>query len=298
MSTIEPGLVAVQAGDTTTCGAIVWWALGGVLDLEELMDAWDAEGLDRAIIPGLPTPETALYRAALECQDKRTLVRPLDRRGMWDIVSETVLEDTGGAPRTVHSTECRIEIRPDKSALVVPEDHRFADKVLHAYRVYARSLNSADISMWLTATLMPLIEAVGLRERGGMYFVPVTGMALLRRVARAFRACSRNLVYEVPALKTDDAVEAILTAVRAEAEHELGELEEYMARPAEKITTKGLNAGARRATAIRSKLERYASLLGVALPDMNQRAETLAGAIQAAKLIERTSVAAQPRAGV
>ena len=289
MDTRNPGLVAVQAGDGTTCGAITWWALSGVVDMEDLMDAFDAEGLDRAFLPPLPEAATALGRAAAECADKRTLVRPLDRRGMWEIVTESVVEDEHQAPRLTHSFECRVELRPDKTALVVPEDHRFAKKILAAYGVFRGSLTSTDLSYWLSGMVNRVASAVALRERGGMYFVPKAHMETWRRVARTLRACSAHVVYEVPALKTDEAVEAILTAVRHDAELELKAMEEYMARPAEKISTRGLNAYARQCAEVRAKLEHYAALLGVALPDMAERAENLAGAINAAKLIERST---------
>jgi len=288
MTTQNPGLVTIEGMPSGACGAITWWALSGHLLLEDLADGYTAEGLSPKHLPGLPTPANALHRAALQVQDKRTLVRPLDRSGMWEVLTESIVKNEYGTPSCLHSFECRVELRPDGTGLVTPEDHIYAAKILGSYRVYRQALIAHDISVWLTGEVHRL-QGVPLRDRGGLYFLPADKMAEWQAIARVLRGCSSHLVYEVPALKTEQTVEAILSAVRKDAEDELKAMEEYMAREPDLISTKGLNSHARTASAVRAKLEHYAKLLGAALPDLTDRLETLTGAIGAARLIEQST---------
>lgn len=286
-STLDVGVVAVEEG-AAGCGGMTWWSLSGSVGLEDLAEAWEAEGFHPDLLPTQPSPEAALHRAAADQAGKRMLCRPL-KRGMWELRCEIVVDDGAAAPTLSHLFECRVELRPDGTPLVTPADHVLAKPILHAFNVYRTVLTADDLSVWLS-TMARRERGIPLRERGGVYFIPGgEHVARWRKLARALRAASAHRVYEVPALRTDNAVEAILTALRHDAEEQLKVVADYLDQGPEGVSTRGLNAYGRKAEEVRAKLDYYAGLLGVALPDLRARTVDLAGALTAAKLLAKAS---------
>lgn len=282
---ITPGL------DRDSAGLITWWELTGLVDLEDLRDTWVAEGLPEALLPKPPSLTLALIRAAQDaCETKRHLVRPLKSRGHWELTMETVVGDASGE-RLEHRALVQGFARKDGDVetpvvRVMDPDAgpRYRDRILGRTEFYRHALTPTDVSTWLLEVLAtPMFHAIGLRARGGFYFIP-RGDAVRNweTVGRVLHAVSAHRVSQIPALQTSEAVEAILTAVRREAEGEMRDLETYLAG---ETSTRGLNAAARRATAVQEKLGRYVTLLGAELPDLDQRGQALIGAVTAAKLM-------------
>ncbi len=281
----DTGFVSMKGIDGLgLAGAICFWSLSGTMSLEDLQDSWAAEELDPKFLPVIASPANALGRAVAVAADKRTLVRPL-KQGLWEIITETIVETDDG-PRTGHTHECRVELVAGTPS-VTPAEHRLAAGILRGFAFHRTRLTHMDVSAWLSVTVARMADSVGLRDRGGVYFVPADRVDLWRRVTRAVEAASANRIFEVPAVKTDGAVEAILASVRRDAEFELQELETYMAGD---VSTKGLNSMDRRASATRAKIAHYAALLGATLPDLNQRLETLTGAVVASRLLVKDAV--------
>jgi hypothetical protein len=277
-------IVAVEGSEAA--GAIVYWQLSGSVDLQDLTDALGTLTVIGAP-PSAPSMEVVLQRAAQQAvSSKRQMVRPLDKRGSYAFVEESV--DGQSALKYNQRLTMRVEkagLDQPPYAVVLAHDPE-ADEPLQA-QVYANVnvfkglLTASDVSSWLLH-VMEQVHGVGLRDRGGIYFIPNDCLALWRPLIAALRTVSDHKVFEIPAMRTEEAVEAILTAVRRDAEAALAEMEAYLAG---ETSTKGLNAIDRRLEEVRVKAAHYAQLLGVQLPDLQAKIVTLTGAAQAARIV-------------
>lgn len=295
MSTKALELVAAVDGkDMATAGLLTYWTLSGLIPTLDLAEAWEAEGLDAKLLPPLPTAETALARAVYAASEPRLLGRRV-KTGVWELVRETVVPTADSRQTLHHVPELRAELLQDKTPHIVSLVGESTDVDARVERVrvlamqYRRVFSPTDISNWLTTLALGVAKGVGLRERGGFYFVPSPEAPWWRQVAGILKTCSNNVVYEIPALQTASAVEAILTGLRQQADAELAGLEEYMSRPVENVSVRGLNAAARQSAAVKEKLDHYATLLGVTLPDFTARAEALSARVVAARLAAKTA---------
>jgi hypothetical protein len=133
------------------------------------------------------------------------------------------------------------------------------------------------------------LHAVGLRDRGGVYFVPRDVLPTWRKIARVLADETGHKVFEIPAVKTDEAVEAILTAVRQHVRARFAEAEEYLQG---KLSNKGLNALERTLDETRDYVQHYVDLLGQALPELAEKLESIKGALVAARISHNAEEAA------
>jgi len=281
------GTNIVATLDASTAGILVYWNLSGNVDSKDVEDALRAEGLDpEEWLPTPPTNEEVLKRAAEATTDgKRQMVRPLQKRGEFAIVTEKVVrnEKTGKDQlRYEHNVLIREEDGRVRVLPVREDDIGQANMVVANVKLYTGLLMTTDISKWLMHVLERKVKAVGLRERGGFYFIPRDEMADWQRIVRVIRTCSHHKLFEIPAMKTDEAVEAILTSLRAEAAETMRRAEEYLAG---EVSNKGLNSWEKKLAAVQEKAKHYADLLGVALPDLVDKSELLLGAVGTTRLM-------------
>lgn len=292
------GLIAVPDALGDVAGIIVWWELTGFVGYDDLAEAAELHGVAEAELPELPGCSTALMRAAAASTiDKRQLLRPLKKRGSWEIVQETVVErgldNEEGKPttreRTSHESLVVGWVDRDLNGQLLPYVEAqndagdvIARRILACYPGFKHALSTSDVSAWLIYLAEKRCSGVGLRARGGFYFIPRDCVDYWRAVVTTVRACSGHQLMEIPAMRTEEAVEAILGAVRKEAELAFSELETYL--EAGVISTRGANAYTRQMQDVRAKVQRYADLLGVAQVDLLDRAEQLAGVLQSAHL--------------
>ena len=128
------------------------------------------------------------------------------------------------------------------------------------------------MSDWLV-TLMPTMNAVGLRPRGGMYFLPRDRVPVYHALAEALHAATAHSLYEVPALQTKDAVRAVLDAITREAAGEAELME--LALDTGELGARALKAKVRGCEAMMAKVASYEELLGQSLPELQDRLKVL-----------------------
>jgi hypothetical protein len=280
----------VIPGYEDAAGAIVWWDLTGEVDLMEMEDAWLDKGGAEALLPAIPSVEVCAKRAADSAvSTKRELVRQI-RRGAWDFLKESVVGDDVENEHLEHSVAVRIRIVKDtddgeKRPQITAAGEQWdilRDEIARQYNHYRGSLIASDISSWLLWMLNKEILAVSLRQRGGFYFIPADQIPAWKMISETIRSVSSHQMYEIPAMRAEDTVAAVLTAVRKEAEATMQEMEDYLMGD---VSTKGLNAIDRKTADVQAKVAKYAELLGVALPDLQERATTLLGSCQAARML-------------
>lgn len=283
------GIVALQDSHASA-GIIVWWELSGCVDVDDLADAWSADLAARAPsaseedvdLPEAPTLTTALQRAAYAClPDRRHLVRPLARRGAWEVVRESVVREPDGREHLEYARVAAGWV--EGGAVQLDGDSAFCEAVRAAVSHHGMWLTASDVSSWLLAQASTL-DAVGLRSRGGFYFIPRDRVDAWERFARVLRTCSAHRLYQMPAMRSEEAVEAILSSLRGEALASLKATEDWLR--AGTCSTRGLNATEAQLARLRAKLAHYCELLHVQVPDLDQRLTEVSGLLVTTRLID------------
>lgn len=276
------GLIAVNdalAGELA--GASTWWQLSGVVNAGAFFQAGLAAGIAGAHLPSETSPKTALRRACNEVSDKRTLARSLPGGG-WAIVRETT---TGDASELAHAVIATVKLTPSGSLefSVCDSNGELADAIRVAYWRARGELDASDLSAWLVDTA-ERIGAVALRDRGGVYFIPRGAVDTWRKVAEVLRSQAQNCdVYELPTLRSAEAIRSILAAITREAEQAANDM---MAKiDSGELGERALRARGADCAALADKLSAYESLLGVSLDAVKATVENVASAAQAAALV-------------
>jgi hypothetical protein len=237
----------------TEAGAIVLWRKEGAVNLAALTSRWLDQGLDPKLLPELPTPVQALRLAVQEQGSKRRLVRPI--KGGFAIVNE---QEVGG--QLDYQVECSVKItngRPDFSTL-----GQTSQEVTGAFDRVLTEVSIDSMSAWLVDLATSKLHAVSLREGGGVYFVPFAQVATWRKMVAAIEGASAYKLYEIPALSSDSAVEAILDAVINEAKAEADAMAAELADPESTLGKRAMNTRITRCNAALAKLAAYDTLLG------------------------------------
>lgn len=282
-------LVAVEAG-AGAAGAIVYWRLSGDVVRGELIDALAERGL-RKVDPREITGEVALRRAldvVVQSGHTRILARPLGGgRGRWALVMEVPHEGSLAHRVLAHlavnarGDDFTVEAREMTHVDFLP----FEGRIRAAFQAALYTLAGADISAWLTRQIVPALDAVSLRDTGGMYFVPKAALPLLDVLCEALGAASQHTIYRIPAMHSADAADAVLAAIEDEAKREIAEIETYLAEHTD------LGDRARRAkqdtcAAVRAKLTRYEDLFGRRLDAIGARLGRLRNELAGVAVIE------------
>lgn len=270
-----------------SAGAIVYWRLNGDVDHAVLTQLWEDAGLDKSFLPELPTPVVALQRAVAELRQGRTLVRAI-ATAKWGIVAEKAQEGSGtrtttstdenGVPVVVtiegqrasldYRHDLTITLSPSKEQVVVETasggaaSPELQAQLQTSFEAHGLKLNSIDISSWL-AKLAPRCNAVVLRDMGGVYFIPPAPLVFWRRAVAVLRACSAHRVFEVPAMRSEEAVAAILDAVTREAENTAKGMQEEL--DGAQLGKKAVVNRQADCDKLEAKLTAYEKLLGCSL---------------------------------
>ena len=277
--TQDAGVIAVS--DAALAGGIFWWSLSGDLDFAKLHTAWMTAGYDEKLLPKGATPAEALNRAVHAFQNKRTLARPLGGKRGWALVSEATSNDGNDLQ---YDTLCTARVDSDGHLHISHNNPDLNKQILGRYHYYRNTLTATDVSMWLSGRLIAQAHAIKLRSTGGVYFIPHEQLDTFKAWAGLLRGISDHVVYEVPALKSDEAVEAILAALMAEADTEVGAMETEL--DTEDLGKRALKTRTRRCDDLRVKLVAYEGLLGRSMDAMQGRLEGLQAALVEASMLE------------
>jgi hypothetical protein len=270
-------LIGVPDVGGTTAGAIVWWTLKGDVDADRLSQAWADAGLNTAQVPSQPAPQVALRRAVHELSEARRLARPLEGRKGYSLVAERANGDT-----LDYTQELTATVDDNGGLTIAPSWHDLAIELRAAYSRHRSTLTIPDISKMLIDYCDGLL-AISLRERGGMYFVPPSAVPAYRDAARVLRAVSGHVCYEVPAMRSTEAVHAILDAVKREAAQGQAELEAIL--DAGDVGERGLRSKVQATEALEAKVAAYEDLLGTSLPAIHARLQDLRARLAEAAIV-------------
>ena len=275
--------LAVPEG-TPQAGAMIWWELSGLVDVLQLRTAWQAAGLDIMLVPEDVAPKQALRRAVETLAEQRKLVRPLAGREGFSLVEETAEGEPLAYKQSVVATVDtlgQLKVEPPEGAL--------ADTIKASYQRHLDNLVPSDIS-GLLVRFCESLDAVALRARGGFYFLPPASVDKFRIAAQVVRSVGAHVCYEIPALRTESAVQAILAAVEREASAEIEEFESILANV--EAGPRALKTKARQCDRVACKVANYEALLGASLAELQERLSGLRSRLAEAAILAQTEDAA------
>lgn len=269
--------VIVKDQDEDRAGATVWWRLRGECKRADLVHALEAANLDHVSVP-TPGPEIAIRRAVAVLRGKRRLIRPL-KRGAWAVVEEQQVS----ADVLKHWTGPTVSLDMIGRAVLKNATMEEAQQVREAYDHYQDTLTTDDISSWLISQVERL-GAVGLREGGGIYYLPPSAIREWTVIVGALHdAAPKHSAYKVPTVRmTADGARAILDSLRDEAEAEVERLQSEVL--SGDLGVRALEFRGEKARHLLSKVGEYESLLGTRLESVRDMVAKLEVEVVAAKV--------------
>lgn len=279
MTSTPKGIIAVT-DQVPNAGAVVWWRLSGTVDHAELCETWRAANLPETLVPRQVAPSTALARAVEELREKHRLVRTLPKGG-HAVVDELYVngEPSYNVVATIKLTDGDTGV--PSPTIEGPRAEELASQVRAAFFNHYASLATVDISVWL-ATVVRHLRAVSLRDKGGIYFVPTGVVAEWHKVVQVLREVSTHFLAEIPAMRSEEAVSAILDAVQREADGEISAMSSELAAGA--LKKRALENRTDRCVALDDKISAYEALLGRHLDTLRERVEEVRARMTAAIL--------------
>ncbi len=280
MTTTNLMAVPAMHGDAHISGVIAFWRLSGAVNFDALQLEWVKRNLDPSLLPAPVTHSTALRRTMSVFREQHVLVRSIkgDKEGFM-LVHEYF---DGGVPRYVNGM--RVTLGAD-GYLTIEESECDADEI-SIRKMFAHNLTTLtqqDVSGWLV-DLVRGVQAVRLRDTGGIYFIPRSTLVTWRLYVAAIRSASSSVIFEIPSLQSDEAVSAVLDALMREVEEATEEMTVQLDAIGAGITDRQRGTRMERIGKVERKVETYEALFGVKLVELREQFETLQSRIVATAL--------------
>jgi len=208
--------------DPNLAGAFVWWRLSGDMNIMSLEATW-AENHLKEPMPSKPSFQVALRRAVNEQANRRRLIRPLPK----DQSGYAIVDESPDHEKTLnYDIACKVYFERSGKVAISGGSDVMRSEILAAYERHLSTVSASDVREWLTGVIIPTVLALKLRDGGGVYFIPQPTLAKFRAIVRCVKWSSDHAIFAVPAMKTEDAVEGIIDALRHESETTLQKLKE------------------------------------------------------------------------
>lgn len=272
-----PDIMVAPGLDPNQTGVLLYWSMrGGAAEHGTVCAALADAGFLPEHHPPLPTPKTAFARAVESLTTSTRFMRRGKTPNTFFLIDEDISDD-------IELTK-NIKLRLGPGGVVIGDGDdpgNLVAKVVEAYERALHQLTHRDVLLWLTKQLDRLL-AVSLRPGGGFYFVPADEVLNWRKLVTALRASTAFKFYELPAMRTDDSLEAILDAITREAETEIAAVRNDLT--GGRLKAKGLHTRAQRCERMCEKVERYEKILGQGLDGIRDQLGQLEAASVTAAL--------------
>ncbi|TXH56022.1 MAG: hypothetical protein E6Q97_07415 [Desulfurellales bacterium] len=282
------------------CGAIVSWELARAVDYRSFSAGLAALDIKGVNIPPPATTNSALSRVLdAEYADRNCLVKPVRLQGATGQVNGfAVMPKSRSDGRLafvanfyVYVEEVRDIVVDDKGkeregdlleaiVQVEPPNEEVRERLQTLFDVAILGLGSTEQSLWLTALVKGTLHGVSMPGGHGHFFVGRNELPIWRSVKSV---CTQHGIrmYETPAMKSAEAVEAVIEGLRQTiaAEHAAlsADLSEYATRLAEgkKVQNRVLDNRQKRVQEMVERLEHYESLFEMRLNDLRASVDQL-----------------------
>jgi hypothetical protein len=262
-------VIAIHKDDETllkhAAGRIVFWTNSGDVTVDAFSKALIEAG-SFAVAPDAPSALVALHRAV---ENVAKTLGHLDvhhkGRGEWAIVSNPrEVDDLQTGKALVYAVRVSAKVvytGDDKNrvASIEVSEGEGAQLIRDAFDAAKGLLAPSDIGSWLCEKLTKL-DAVPLRGSGGVYFLPHPSVVKCEKITSAIKASTRHTVSAIPAMRTADAIDAILQAVTADTQATCDKIAADVADGS--LGAKALASREKVAAELLERSERYEGILG------------------------------------
>lgn len=260
-------------------GAVIYWDLHGVVNRGPLEKALENQGFDVANMhfPELPSNDVCLHRAVKEEKEHRVLVRPLRNKKGWAVVDEFALDENDDLTYTT-----RFTVRLDEHDILRfggNTDDPGVERIKKSYVKHLNELRTTDISKWLV-TVVEYLDALRLKYNGGIYFIPQKSVTTWNKYKAALEECSENRTHMLPAMKSDEAMEAIMDAITKEVERETAKMDKDLEEKG--LGKKGISNRIARSADLMAKVKRYEDLIDSKLDVLREQVDDMQVSLGAA----------------
>lgn len=275
--------IAVEGFDNASItGAMIFWRLSSGAHYARLLAELRANGVLSALHPAPPTPAAVLNRVLNDRYAGRNcLVRPLAKGTGYAIMPRL---DVEGRPEFKTSWSVQISVAANKAVeLTFSDDAPEAEitPVEDGVSVGLTKLGDNEMSSWMSQVVKHL-QAVSMRESGGVYFIPAAHVETWRAINKSVRArCPGMQLYEVPVVRTEQAIEAVLESLTeniakevALASNHVEELETKR-NGGTKIQQRSVDGVTQKLGELLQKVKRYEAVLGVGLEGLQKQVEAV-----------------------
>lgn len=281
-------VIAVPGMTQDTVGCVTFWRLEGTIRRQDLELLWLAAGLLPEHLPPATSPASALARAVREQASKALFPRPLGRGEGWAFVreypGEEVPEYSVSTRVVLVDGQPQVQDRTTAAGWLTDESGRLQQEIARSYSAHLGTLSGTDVSTWLVARAQAL-GAVALRDTGGIYFIPRQNVASWQAVTTVLRSCSSHHVAEIPALRSDEAVEAVMDAVVQEVNRASVQAGEDLCN--HDLGSRALESRVKAMSDLATKVERYGDLLGRGVTEITDRLDALRAQLAEAAMTAR-----------
>jgi hypothetical protein len=257
--------IAIDSSNDDLVGAITYWRLTGDVNGDDLNNALRGTGLSDESLLKLTTPRRALRRTLQEHARGNVFMRAGKSGGGLYLVQQSQGDD---GPVFDAMVEARLNLAGIPAFTISPdyapghtdqEDEDIEAKLRERFWHHIWHVAAADISSWLIDQARQC-DGVTLRESGGVYFVPRDRLDEWQQRVEALHAETACHVYMVPAMDSQQALDAVVAALIAEATAFSGSLQTDL--DSGDLGERALKSRADQAKAHLEKLARYEQLLG------------------------------------
>ena len=197
------------------------------------------------------------------------------KRGSWAIVGKGHEETSEtGSQEMVYPVHVTAEF-------VAGVLETSSQQVRDAYDAARYQIAPQDVSVWLCKVLDSL-GAIALRDSGGFYFLPSDKTEDWRKVTSALKSCSSHTVHAVPAMRSTEAVDAILGAITNATNAACEKIEESIQGAG--LGRRALESRQRETVAILERVVKYEELLGLKLDALREATSNVRAGVAAAML--------------
>ena len=277
----QVGVIAVSSA-VKNAGAVTWWRLSGDISTTRLYDAWVKRGWDVDDLPPLPSSQATLKRVLRDTYGgASTLIQALPN-GAFAVVDIQVVAASGMKIKNDAIYTTRFKIHLDNIDELLESDNLSGPLLYSLQSAYDNARQTYEASMlsgWLVAQVEAR-KAIRLRDTGGIYFIPESYVKAWSAFGEVIAEVSASRVYEIPAVKNDQAMLALVEALSHELQQRVALLDQNV----EERGLRGLRNKADRCEELASKVRVYESLFSTKLDSLSHMVSTLEGRITQAIL--------------
>lgn len=218
------------AFDKSLAGASVSWELTDEINHEALCMGLQAAGI--AFLPEPCSPASALHRLMVQLyQDRRCLVKPVanpikgSKKPAYAVLPQ---KDEDGKLAFVQSWSVGLDSNPDGTTSLVfsdgaPEDAEEEINIL--YPAALENLGRLEQSLWLVSLVKGMLRGVPTIGGSGTFFIGPKEVKVWRNLRTVLHPFGIRL-YEIPAMRSAEALECVIESVKRYTETAIKELNE------------------------------------------------------------------------